>query len=55
MTVGELMGFVFFFTFLYEPVSKLHRLNQMMQAARLLSVYMYITTSQSSFSSIFVT
>ena len=34
MTVGELMGFVFFLAFLYEPVSKLHGLNQMMQAAR---------------------
>ncbi len=34
MTVGELMGFVFFLALLYEPVSKLHGLNQMLQAAR---------------------
>jgi len=34
MTVGELMGFIFFLTLLYEPISRLHGLNQMMQGAR---------------------
>ena len=34
MTVGELMGFVFFLTLLYDPISRLHGLNQMMQGAR---------------------
>jgi ABC-type multidrug transport system fused ATPase/permease subunit len=34
MTVGELMGFVFFLNLLYDPVSRLHGLNQMMQGAR---------------------
>lgn len=34
MTVGELMGFIFFLNLLYDPVSKLHGLNQMMQGAR---------------------
>ncbi len=34
MTVGELMGFIVFLTLLYDPVSRLHGLNQMLQAAR---------------------
>jgi ATP-binding cassette subfamily B protein len=34
MTVGELMGFIFFLNLLYDPVSRLHGLNQMMQSAR---------------------
>ena len=34
MSVGDLMGFLFFLNLLYDPVSRLHGLNQMMQAAR---------------------
>ena len=34
MTVGELIGFIFYLNLLYDPVSRLHGLNQMMQAAR---------------------
>ncbi len=34
MTVGELVGFIFYLNLLYDPVSRLHGLNQMMQAAR---------------------
>lgn len=34
MSVGELMGFIFFLNLLYEPISRLHGLNQMLQAAR---------------------
>ena len=34
MTVGELMGFILFLNLLYDPVSKLHGLNQIMQGAR---------------------
>ncbi len=33
-TVGQLMGFVFFLSLLYDPISRLHGLNQMMQGAR---------------------
>jgi ABC-type multidrug transport system fused ATPase/permease subunit len=34
MTVGELVGFVFYLALFYEPISRLHGLNQMLQAAR---------------------
>ena len=34
MTVGELLGFVFFLNYLYDPINRLHGLNQMMQGAR---------------------
>ncbi|MBI3875819.1 MAG: ABC transporter ATP-binding protein, partial [Verrucomicrobia bacterium] len=34
MTVGELVGFIFYLVLFYEPVARLHGLNQMMQAAR---------------------
>ena len=34
LSVGEFVGFIFFLKYLYDPVSKLHGLNQMMQAAR---------------------
>src|SRR6185503_16393891 len=34
MTLGELIGFVFYLALFYEPVARLHGLNQMMQAAR---------------------
>ncbi|MCS1410708.1 MAG: putative multidrug export ATP-binding/permease protein [Verrucomicrobia subdivision 3 bacterium] len=34
MLIGELVGFVLFLALLYDPVSRLHGLNQMMQAAR---------------------
>ena len=34
MTLGELISFLFFLALFYEPVSRLHGLNQMMQAAR---------------------
>src|SRR5207247_1400719 len=34
MTLGQLVGFLFFLALFYEPVARLHGLNQMMQAAR---------------------
>jgi ATP-binding cassette, subfamily B, bacterial len=34
MKVGELVGFLFFLALFYEPISRLHGLNQMLQAAR---------------------
>ena len=34
MTVGELIGFIFYLALFYEPVTRLHGLNQMLQAAR---------------------
>lgn len=34
MTLGQLMGFVLYLGLFYEPVSRLHGLNQMLQAAR---------------------
>jgi ATP-binding cassette subfamily B protein len=34
MKVGELVGFLFFLTLFYEPIGRLHGLNQMLQAAR---------------------
>lgn len=34
MTLGELVGFLFFLVLFYEPIGRLHGLNQMLQAAR---------------------
>lgn len=34
MTLGELMAFLFFLSLFYEPIAKLHGLNQMLQSAR---------------------
>jgi ABC-type multidrug transport system fused ATPase/permease subunit len=34
MTVGQLVGFVIYLGLFYEPVARLHGLNQMLQAAR---------------------
>ena len=34
MTLGKLVGFVFYLPLFYEPIGRLHRLNQMLQAAR---------------------
>lgn len=34
LTVGELVGFVFYLSLFYEPIGRLHGLNQMMQSAR---------------------
>jgi ATP-binding cassette, subfamily B, bacterial len=34
MSVGQLVGFLFFLGLFYEPVGRLHGLNQMLQAAR---------------------
>src|SRR5262245_38016121 len=34
MTIGQLVGFLFFLALFYEPVARLHGLNQMLQAAR---------------------
>jgi len=34
LTIGELVGFLFYLGLFYEPVSRLHALNQMLQAAR---------------------
>ncbi len=34
MTLGELIGFLFYLALFYEPVARLHGLNQMLQAAR---------------------
>lgn len=34
MTVGQLVGFIFYLGLFYEPVTRLHGLNQMLQAAR---------------------
>jgi ATP-binding cassette, subfamily B, bacterial len=34
MTIGELVSFIFFLALFYEPVGRLHGLNQMLQAAR---------------------
>jgi ATP-binding cassette, subfamily B, bacterial len=34
MTVGRLVGFLFYLGLFYEPVARLHGLNQMVQAAR---------------------
>ena len=34
MTVGSLVGFVFYLNLFYDPIGKLHGLNQMLQSAR---------------------
>jgi ABC-type multidrug transport system fused ATPase/permease subunit len=34
LTIGELVGFLFYLGLFYEPVGRLHALNQMLQAAR---------------------
>ena len=34
MKVGQLVGFLFFLALFYEPIGRLHGLNQMLQAAR---------------------
>src|ERR1051326_1930441 len=34
MTVGKLVGFIFYLSLFYEPIARLHGLNQMVQAAR---------------------
>src|SRR5688572_12701454 len=34
MKLGELVGFLFFLHLFYDPVERLHSLNQMLQAAR---------------------
>jgi ABC-type multidrug transport system fused ATPase/permease subunit len=34
MSVGELVAFLFYLALFYEPIAKLHGLNQMLQAAR---------------------
>lgn len=34
MTVGELVGFLFYLGLFYDPIARLHGLNQMLQAAR---------------------
>ena len=34
MTVGELVGFIFYLTLFYEPIGRLDGLNQMLQSAR---------------------
>jgi ATP-binding cassette subfamily B protein/subfamily B ATP-binding cassette protein MsbA len=34
MTIGELMGFLLYLNLFYEPIGRLHGLNQMLQAAR---------------------
>jgi ABC-type multidrug transport system fused ATPase/permease subunit len=34
MTIGQLVGFLFYLALFYEPISRLHGLNQMLQAAR---------------------
>jgi ATP-binding cassette, subfamily B, bacterial len=34
MTLGQLMGFILYLALFYEPVGRLHGLNQMLQAAR---------------------
>jgi len=34
LSIGELVGFIIYLTMFYEPVGKLHALNQMLQAAR---------------------
>ena len=34
MTLGKLIGFIFYLALFYEPIGRLHGLNQMLQAAR---------------------
>jgi ABC-type multidrug transport system fused ATPase/permease subunit len=34
LTIGELVGFILYLTLFYEPVGRLHALNQMLQGAR---------------------
>jgi ABC-type multidrug transport system fused ATPase/permease subunit len=34
MTLGQLVGFMFYLALFYEPITRLHGLNQMLQAAR---------------------
>jgi ATP-binding cassette, subfamily B, bacterial len=34
LTVGQLVGFMFYLALFYEPITRLHGLNQMLQAAR---------------------
>lgn len=34
MTLGQLVGFLFYLALFYEPIGRLHGLNQMLQAAR---------------------
>ena len=33
ITLGELIGFIFYLTLFYEPIGRLHGLNQMLQSA----------------------
>ncbi len=41
MTLGELVGFIFYLPLFYDPIGRLHRLNQMFQAARASSERIY--------------
>src|SRR5208282_6652505 len=41
ITLGGLVGFIFYLPLFYEPVTRLHRLNQMVQAARASSERLY--------------
>jgi len=34
LSLGQLVGFLFYLPLLYQPIGRLHRLNQMLQAAR---------------------
>ncbi len=34
MTIGQLIGFLFYLALFYDPIARLHGLNQMLQAAR---------------------
>src|SRR5205807_4394316 len=34
MSLGQLVGFIFYLSLFYEPIGRLHGLNQMLQAAR---------------------
>src|SRR2546423_5215354 len=34
ITIGQLVGFLFYLGLFYEPIARLHGLNQMVQAAR---------------------
>jgi ABC-type bacteriocin/lantibiotic exporter with double-glycine peptidase domain len=34
MTLGKLIGFIFYLALFYEPIGRLHGINQMLQAAR---------------------
>lgn len=41
MTLGELVGFLMYLPLFYDPIGRLHRLNQMFQAARASSERIY--------------